>query len=105
LIILVGIAFKVIAAIVEIYVGPWVHIIFDIISHFVSKLISNYVIQEYVQPKYSHLRAQAYSPLKLLRLIEIINYDLSLLNFEIKVWDQLSDGTKWGGGKSYIYYY
>ena len=103
--ILVGIAFKVIAAIVEIYVGPWVHIIFDIISHFVSKLISNYVIQEYVQPKYSYLRAQAYSPLKLLRLIEIINYDLSLLNFEIKVWDQLSDGTKWGGGKSYIYYY
>jgi hypothetical protein len=78
---------------------------FEYGSSFITDLIYQYFVEPNLKDKYTYLRENAFTPLKLLRLIEIINYDLSLLNFEIKVWDQLSDGTKWGGGKPKYYYY
>jgi hypothetical protein len=75
------------------------------VEDYVTEFIYQLVVESSLKAKYTYLRENAFASLKLLRLIEIINYDLSLLNFEIKVWDQLSDGTKWGGGKPTYYYY
>jgi hypothetical protein len=91
--IMLEIIFTVTSVIVSaiIKIPQWAQFINDYAWNFINDVIYNHVILSSLENKYSYLRANTYSPLKLQRLVEIINYDLSLLNYEINIWDQLKD--------------
>jgi hypothetical protein len=61
-----------------------------IVSIIISGCISETFLSK-VESKYYDLRQRAYSPQNLQKLVEIIQYDLTLLNYEIILWDQLKD--------------
>jgi hypothetical protein len=44
-----------------------------------------------IGPEYNYLYDNVYSPKYLLNLVKLIEYDLTLLNYEINLWEQLKD--------------
>jgi hypothetical protein len=44
-----------------------------------------------LNPAYDYLYYNSYSPTYLLNLVKITEYDLTLLNYEVSIWDQLKD--------------
>jgi len=89
----VQILFTAISIIVGYYLGISIGLqaAYDTTWNVISTYFYDNVVLPNMEKKYSYLLANIYSPLKLQRLVEIINYDLSLLNYEINLWDQLKD--------------
>jgi hypothetical protein len=89
--ILIGIAIGVILTIFGAGAPLLVQLIASAIGVAVGTGYTYLITQKMTKPKYNYLLANMYSPRYLLSLIKIIEWDLTLLNYEINIWDQLRD--------------
>jgi hypothetical protein len=70
---------------------PVSKILVKILEWVITSIVGEFVGEWIATQEYEYLKKNTYSPQFLLNLVDITQYDLSLLNYEINIWEQLRD--------------